>query len=375
MKSSCEQNWFPALDGLRAVAAFGVVVDHFYPHQSILQRWFHFGRFGVDIFFVLSGFLICRNLLRLKADGTGRSNSSLFGEFYLKRSLRIFPIYYLTIAALCLTAIGPTRECLWWLLTYTSNIGIARHIEFGNLEHFWTLCVEEQFYVFVPALMILLPSRLAVCILVTFCGLGVAAKTTLGYVTHDWLVSTTFVFENLEGLTYGACIAHVWTNRERFRKFMKIALALFLPGVILLLYLQYMRATMGPSVYSVSLYIGGIDTAITLTFGPVVFLCITSNQSLLKKALEFQPLRYLGRISYGTYVYHYALIPFFPRIFASLGFHRLNPWDSPLAFFIAVVIVYALSAASWHFFEEPILKLKNLFERPILQIEHWRPKN
>ncbi|CAG4889264.1 acyltransferase family protein [Paraburkholderia gardini] len=376
MSNENPRHWFPALDGLRAVAAFAVLIDHLYPPSSIIQRWFHFGRFGVDIFFVLSGFLIVGNLLKMKANANDRPSALLFLQFYAKRALRIFPIYYAVIFALLIAGIAPTPERLGWLLTYTSNIGSAFHITYGNLEHFWTLCVEEQFYIIVPTLVLIMTIHSSLRALVLFCAMGTAVKVAIGFATHDWALSTRFVFENLEGLTYGACLAYAWTYHHHFERFRKIALLAIIPAAIALAYLQYMRTVMGAPVYNNPVYIGAIDLTMTLTFGPLVILCIASDELPILRLLKLVPLRYLGRISYGTYIYHYALIPFYPRIFGAIGLSPSNPWESKIGFCMAVFITYALSALSWHLFEAPILSLKRIctfsFQRPASAPEECR---
>jgi peptidoglycan/LPS O-acetylase OafA/YrhL len=120
-------SFFPALDGLRAVATVAVLISHFFPERSLIQRSFHWGRFGVLLFFVLSGFLITGLLLRGRdvADAGGVTRGSVFRAFVARRALRIAPIYYLVVLIGWWVGYGPIANLLPWHLTYTGNIALT----------------------------------------------------------------------------------------------------------------------------------------------------------------------------------------------------------------------------------------------------------
>jgi peptidoglycan/LPS O-acetylase OafA/YrhL len=152
---------YPELDGLRAVAAFAVLVGHLYPRSTWVVDGFHFGRFGVDLFFILSGFLIVNILLQGRAGiERGRSLAGQLKNFYVRRVLRIFPLYFGILLVFGVLRYGTVPSQFWWHATYTSNYGTALYgINFGNFEHFWSLCVEEQFYLVIPLSVLALPPR------------------------------------------------------------------------------------------------------------------------------------------------------------------------------------------------------------------------
>ena len=122
---------------------------------GILDR-VNLGGLGVGLFFVLSGFLITGILLQGRPDGSASGNRPRFmKQFYVRRFLRIFPIYYLVLIGI--TILGSERsEVMPWLFTYTTNIYIWDHLTFLRFSHFWTLAVEEQFYLFWPLLLLFL---------------------------------------------------------------------------------------------------------------------------------------------------------------------------------------------------------------------------
>src|SRR5438045_1535479 len=152
---SANREHMPALDGLRAVAVAAVLFAHFNP-----KSWSHplvrLGHVGVILFFVLSGFLISGILLgsRDDIDDGAVRRSACLRIFYVRRALRIFPIYYLTLFAVTLAGYQPVRERLGWLLSYTENVcAVFFGADFMYAEHFWSLCVEEQFYLVWPAII------------------------------------------------------------------------------------------------------------------------------------------------------------------------------------------------------------------------------
>ena len=153
----------PQLDGIRAVAIFAVLMEHFLPWNFITHETVHLGRLGVVLFFVLSGFLISRILLdeRDKHNSINASSWSLIGNFYIRRILRIFPIYYLTIILFAVFNHAPVKDHLIWHLIYFSNFSspFIDHANYQSTRHLWSLCVEEQFYLFWPFAMVFVQKR------------------------------------------------------------------------------------------------------------------------------------------------------------------------------------------------------------------------
>ena len=138
----------PQLDGLRFLAFLAVYVHHTRPDVIV---W---GSNGVDFFFALSGFLITRLLV---GHGSGRIGADL-RRYYVRRTLRIFPLYYAVIALIAFTG---SVDPIAWLLTFTYNIyGFVHEALETTFGHFWTLCVEEQFYLVYPLLLLATPARL-----------------------------------------------------------------------------------------------------------------------------------------------------------------------------------------------------------------------
>ncbi|MGL6095124.1 MAG: acyltransferase family protein, partial [Fimbriiglobus sp.] len=148
--------YIPQLDGLRTLAVLAVMIHHWAPRTTAKLA---FGPGGVQLFFVLSGFLITGILVRARDRApTPAGRRFALRAFYARRFLRIFPLYYAVILAGCLADIPPFRSTVGWTATYLSNIYFFIRQEWhGPITHFWSLAVEEQFYLGWPLVVLFCP--------------------------------------------------------------------------------------------------------------------------------------------------------------------------------------------------------------------------
>src|SRR5689334_6993090 len=149
--------YMPQLDALRALAVLAVMVHHFLPvDRFIPPDYITLGFLAVRLFFVLSGFLITGILLSYRSD----TRDNALRRFYLRRVLRIFPIYYLTLFIALALQVRAIQLGAFWHLTYLSNYVAPFHPEWmGPASHFWTLAVEEQFYFVWPFIVLFVPRK------------------------------------------------------------------------------------------------------------------------------------------------------------------------------------------------------------------------
>jgi len=153
------------LDALRAIAVLMVMISHFLEGSSFIYS-LNLGHFGVMLFFMLSGFLISRIILNEKRKNTPLK--TFLKAFYARRALRIFPLFYLAIGVFSILGIG-FGDFIWWHITYTTNFLLAK-IGSGFMgTHFWSLAVEEQFYLLYPAVLFAIPRKSERKLLVSLC--------------------------------------------------------------------------------------------------------------------------------------------------------------------------------------------------------------
>ncbi|MBB0023619.1 acyltransferase [Ralstonia pickettii] len=326
------------LDGLRAFAVLSVMLYHLgWPAFSL-------GWAGVPFFFVLSGFLITGILL----DSKGESAGMFFGRFYLRRTLRIFPLYYLYLAVVfCWCAYHSVQTTGWgYYLVYIQNyyLGLTRwHVTPGQeLGHTWSLAVEEQFYLLWPLLVFNLSTKHLKRVIGGMLMIAVGSRVVLH--GDHWMVSFTPLTSNLDTLGMGALLAILAReNRVEYeaasRKLL-VAGAAF-AGAVYLLADHHLTASDGLYMASLTILFGGIVSFVSARLIP---------------ALDWAPLSYIGRISYGLYIWH-ALT--FQVLDASI-YHEwiANPGPQWLDA-MKIGLTFTVAIASFHLFEKPILKLKD----------------
>lgn len=361
----------PALDGIRGLAVLLVLVYHFtlnmtgqdFVTKAILKVTAA-GWCGVDLFFVLSGFLITGIL----ADTNGGPHR--YRTFYARRALRIFPLYYFLLAAVFISlrwasgVFGPIEafQGTWlWLILYAANALVVVRGGWYPLSHFWSLAVEEHFYLFWPAVIFELGrvAALRICIVLV----------VIALLLRFWLVA--------HGAVLAAyCLTPCRIDAIAIGAFM--ALAIRGPGGVhrTLAVLRRIGAASAAAIVVIAFTRNGLPfydpvvqtvgyLCLDLLFASLILLSFTEEQDRhLKGFFESPPLRWLGRYSYGLYVYNSMFLlvaegaSLMPRLVAYTG----SSVASQL-FYILIASVSTLTAAwlSWHLLEKPILKLKRHF--------------
>jgi peptidoglycan/LPS O-acetylase OafA/YrhL len=344
----------PQLDGLRALAVAAVITQHF-----DLARFG--GDFGVHLFFVLSGFLITGILLdgREAIERQHVSRMHVLRQFYIRRFLRIFPLYYLVVIASILIGAAYARDYAPWLLSFTINIKMTlQRWYIGNFAHFWSLAVEEQFYLVWPWVILFLPRRRilpAVLIMIAMAPLfRLAIWLNWVYLNGPPIRMAIYIATPaaLDALGIGSLIA-VLSRQTSSSLLSDRRFTVVLPvvaAVVALVGLDYWS----PAWSSVTR-----DTFQAIAFGGLIYGAAKGFAGITGDFLASRPLVYLGRISYGIYVYH-PLVPKWTEGFAKLLGVRLTDNIYLLALLNAAVTVMAASV-SWYAFEGPINRLKRYF--------------
>lgn len=357
----------PQLDALRFFAVLGVIVAHNW-HPKRLPWLFgdlDWAGLGVRLFFVLSGFLITRILLACRDSQEQTSQPAFFyiRQFYARRFLRIFPIYYLVLIIVFVSNIPPAREVWIWLVTYTTNVYITVFNTWvGRLGHFWTLAVEEQFYLVWPWLVLFAPKKWLTPIIMILIPIGPIYRL-YAYENFPFDIgamdfkAATLTPASLDILGIGALLALLWHANIRKETLQKYLSRLILPtGLLLYIFcLVLYHYRIKPSVF----FILG-DFAAALIFAWLISSAGIGFKGVTGKFLMLKPLTYLGKITYGIYVYHYFMPLILIPIFTSLGI----PYQVPgrLNFVLSTGLTLIIASLSWYLIELPINNLKRHFQ-------------
>jgi len=390
-----------SLDGLRAIAIILVFLHHMKGQMPVvnwftfyLTEYLHQGWMGVDLFFVLSGFLITGILLDT------REASNYFTGFYARRVLRIFPLYYVVLTTViiagCLlnspdvTATLPLPKDRWLYYCYMTNwLGLWKaHLGPGYanyLAHFWSLAVEEQFYLTWPLIVWVIRPRMLPWVAGTLAVL--AALTRLAWVAHSgaqmaiaWATSS-----RVDELLTGALCAYLFRDPElmlRIRKWLPWIATLGL-GTFFLIFsaMLFFPSETGLLLYGTSPVRHTLDDAgllftecggyvlLSVGFGALVLLAAYTEgeKTWLQKFLSFRLLSPVGAYSYGIYVFHVPILGaaamfVFPKIMRS-AHSEAEAVMSECAYIVVVaVVIFVISAISYECFEKKILRFKRFFE-------------
>jgi peptidoglycan/LPS O-acetylase OafA/YrhL len=322
------------LDGLRFIAFLLVFLHHFAPNAPN-----SFGATGVNLFFALSGFLITRIILIYE---TGSLKHDL-GIFYVRRTLRIFPVYYLFCAWLLLAGLLPYPI---WQFTYLWNIKVflLGHAH-SFVNHFWSLCVEEQFYLSFPPLVLITPKQhrlklIAALILATII-------CNLLFILFD-PDSLYFLLLPVRGqfLLWG-CLAGYLELLPQTKRVP--GTQLFFAGTISMIVLMALWPKQAPTL-------GVAETLAGISLASIVFGLWRSTNETLVGIFSLPPLAYLGKISYGLYLFHWIALPWWLTL--TILMPGLQSIDRAVG---CLLITIFIAAVSWHLFENPINKFKDRF--------------
>lgn len=334
----------PELDLLRAVAVTGVLYAHFWDESSVL------GQLGVRLFFVLSGFLITDILLGLRAEadaGRGRRARLLF-NFFIRRGLRLWPAYFLLLGGAVLVDFQDIRSFAGWHAAFLSNVLFAisnEHLPWATAA-WWSLSLEEQFYFAWPALICLPPRRALPWLVGGLIYIGVLWQFGVEYTKVEGLAGYYLPPAAFPALGGGAAIALARRSFGAIPRFVEMAGWICTPLVVVL---------------TVTGWAGWSWAALSvLPCVALVAWSVRGGGSVLGIGSRawWKPVLWLGRISYGVYLYHMFVMAFiFTRLWYVPGLdHR-----GPALFACGFLLTVAAASISWVLVEAPFNRLKRFF--------------
>jgi peptidoglycan/LPS O-acetylase OafA/YrhL len=386
--------FYPALDGLRAIAFLLVFLAHYY---SIPWAWS-----GVNIFFVLSGFLITGILFDSRNDVHRARN------FYVRRTLRIFPLYYGVFLVILL--LNPIFHWQWSLAWLAWPLYIANYLRFVSpdiftagspiqlaslawlrtplfphttfyLGHFWSLCVEEQFYLIWPWVVFSVRSRRA---LLWICGFVVVIVPLLRILTlhhaPDWMLQADLLdcatpFQ-LDSLLLGGLVALLMRGKHQ-KKLFEIAIVIILWGNLIAAFVlaigvarSYPNWRAGYA-YPTWMFTWGL-TFINF-FSAAILICALQPSNPFNRLLSVRPLRWVGRISYGAYVFHDTFHSVYRTGVTAMGAHIqfIANHTEECVGVLGLACTLLISWLSFRFFESAFINLKERWTilpiRPVVE--------
>lgn len=359
--SAAKRPWrLSGLDGLRAVAVAMVVIYHLTPEAL------PGGFFGVDVFFVISGFLITTLLL----SEHHRSGGIALADFWRRRARRLLPALALVILVSTSAALLAGKELLVSIgaqiagasLFIANWVYIALGTDYFAVENpelfrnTWSLAIEEQFYVVLPlALIVALRMRARATRVLSFTLLGVASAAWMSVLFAQGTSATRVYFgtdTHVFGLLLGVALACALTPPSRkasrhigLRVWQQIGL--LLAGIAGLSALGWLAFTVREG--SPESFMGGFQ--LTTIAVLVIVWAATRDGSWLGRALDIQPLRWIGERSYGIYLWHWPLLLIVAALGANAG---AEPWVVPT---LTLVLTLVFATLSYRFVEQPIRQL------------------
>jgi peptidoglycan/LPS O-acetylase OafA/YrhL len=348
--------YYKSLDGIRANAAFMVIFLHFFKGQfgisvttdiwKIFDKISIVGQAGVTLFFVLSGFLITRILLSTK------ENENYFKVFYMRRVLRIFPLYYFFLLCyyflplLWNGVLAPLRDQFCYY-TYLQSFSATFRWKADGPGHFWSLAVEEHFYLFWPLIVYYLSTKNLYRVI---WGIIVMAILLRIYMLNQGYEVYYFTFTRFDSLAIGALLALMETKdlfkRENARKFLVLILLLSIPTAISWIFLTGHQ--------NILVQVFKYDFVSFSFFGFIGIVLCVNQRNWFNRILTSNFFSYSGKISYGLYVYH----PF--AFVLSVKLFHFSYW--PLTLLGGVGMTFLIAAMSFHFFEDKFLSMKKFFK-------------
>ncbi|MBS1588212.1 MAG: acyltransferase [Bacteroidetes bacterium] len=358
--------YIKGLDGLRAFAILVVIIDHwtvrrgptldFYSPIGFLHRLLvPGGLFGVSLFFVLSGFLITSILLKEKENNQNTKGTLI--NFFFRRALRIFPIYYLTLAILFFINYPDIRQNFLAFTTYTSNYTIYNQHHWNAFSHSWSLSVEEQFYLVWPWCVLFTPKKLMKSMFLFFIAVGMISKIWVHSIDHGF--NYLLVFNCFDAFGIGGLYALSIRDEKTMAQF-RYWLRILLP-ISISVYTFWRIAPYIGQIEHFNLFARTIESIISVAL--VHWVVSGEGHQAFKRLCEQKILVWIGTVSYGLYLYHYPIDILYDIYLPKLISHGFPMWVNNFYFALLLKTVSLLSITylSFYYIEKPILGLKKAF--------------
>jgi peptidoglycan/LPS O-acetylase OafA/YrhL len=359
----------PALDGIRGIAILTVLAAHFgggrkfeSPIMRMVGQLMASGWVGVDLFFVLSGFLITGILLKTASD------PNYYRSFYGRRVLRIFPIYYLTLFVTLFASLAMSQPWRWdqySFFLFANNIAVVFDDNLGAvgpglmLSAFWSLAVEEQFYLFWPYLLKAATRRRTLVWLFSGAMAGALLLRIFAVNVGSPNAAYNLLFSRMDSLAAGGLLAQFLRQGALRNIPARVPFGLLFLAILAFLSIGYFERTLAWNTNWMMTV--GFDVTALGAFALIWSVLIPKSPT--QWLCQTRPLRFFGKYSYGMYIYHQILqnqmmryiYPAMARLFHSQVLGAIG------YFFTAILLVTLVSVLSYELYEIKFLRLKGLF--------------
>jgi peptidoglycan/LPS O-acetylase OafA/YrhL len=342
----------PHLDGLRALAILGILFEHLDLPLPVMLRC---GPLSVRFFFVLTGYFITLSLWRVRGEMAEAHGGLVpLGRYYLARLFRTGPPFYLSLLLGAIFGIEEVRTNFFWLATFQANNYIAWLGYWpASISHYWSLAVQEQFYMLWPIVVLLLPRRWFLPAMAAFIVFGLGFRiacilddstTLMRWVTLLGCIDSFAVGGLVAFLAQTQILKKMWESERLLFAMPLIAGACFFLG----------RALM--TLPENSVWLATTETVDAVFLAWVLAAAVSGMRERYARALSWAPLVYLGKISYGIYVYHVFIIILVSPLLVPYGLTEANNPYARIAVLLGLTLV--MSSLSWHWLEQPFLSWK-----------------
>ena len=355
-----EKNKIPSLDGLRGLAIILVITFHYFGRFSL----FSLGWSGVDLFFVLSGYLITMRLME------NRDKPDRFLRFYRNRALRIMPLYYLALAVFFITLVFFVSAKNLYRFDFYKENWAGFLLFFQNwtlifekppvevhLQHFWSLAIEEQFYLLWPFLVYSFSLRTGFYKMIWFviAGVVVLRCTLYFFIVQDTPIFFYNTFCRMDSFLTGAVI-YLMPKRGTYKPLLLnllliTSLVLLITGLVIT----------GNSSHTSPFFKTVGYTILAFIFGGILFKIVERPSSIFSRIFNLRFLRHAGKISYGLYIIHWPVLQiagFRIQSFLHVNYSLTKTTTMIASAFCCLLITYGLSVLSFKYFETFFLRFK-----------------
>ncbi len=334
------------------MAILGILFEHLDLPLPVMLRC---GPLSVRFFFVLTGYFITMSLWRVRGEMASSHQGILpLARYYLARLLRTGPPFYLSLLVGAIFGIEEVRTNFFWLATFQANNYIAWLGYWPDaISHYWSLAVQEQFYFLWPIVVLLLPRRWFLTTMAAFIVFGLAFRIICIANDSNTLLRWVTLFGCVDSFAVGGLVAYLkqsqildrmWQSKKLLFAMPLIAGACFFLG----------RALMTLPENNVWLALTESIDAVFLAW--VLAASLKGMKERYARMLSWAPLVYLGKISYGMYVYHVFIIILVSPLLVPYGLSEAHNAYGRIAILLALTVM--LSSFSWHWIEQPFLAWK-----------------